>query len=292
MKQLGERDASTVTVADQSSQAEAAALAVFRAAGPYVAQDGNEDLLHIVFTRIRSLTLNAINATQGQADAEWELRDFKADAYLKAAQMQADEKKNIERVLGLLAKARRYSQKPISLEQVGDNDWLNTELCGKASTGAGLGDWVNDPKVPVACGLAAQFSLASNDPGKALDLIATARKYATGPIFLDGSAPFNNNLCWQGSISEGAFFKNPEIIAACDRAALLSNRNPEYLDSRAVNRARNGDYEGAIADFRPYTTDPKTPTERRQIREAWIGLLQKGQDPFTPATLQQMQRGW
>jgi len=124
-----------------------------------------------------------------------------------------------------------------------------------------------------------------------LDYIARARKYQQ-QIPLDIDAVFNNELCWDATISDGNFFTDREVTESCKRAAVLSKENPDFLDSLAVNLARNGNYADAIKNFLPYVNDPKSPQDIKSVREGWIAVLQKGQDPFTPEMLKQMQRGW
>jgi hypothetical protein len=134
-------------------------------------------------------------------------------------------------------------------------------------------------------------ALSAKNIVRTLDYIAGARKYQQ-QIPVDADAVFNNELCWDATISEGNFFKDHEVIESCNRAAVLSKGNPAFLDSLAVNLARHGNYADAIKNFLPYVNDPKSPQDRKSLREGWIVVLQKGQDPFTPDVLKQMQRGW
>lgn len=61
----------------------------------------------------------------------------------------------------------------------------------------------------------------------------------------------------------------------------------KYVDSRGVNRALNGDFRGAIADFRVYVA-ATTDAARKAERLNWMKQLQRGTNPFTPSVLRQI----
>ena len=96
-----------------------------------------------------------------------------------------------------------------------------------------------------------------------------------------------NNLCWVGSLSGQA----REVLEACDRAVALASESEvgSFRDSRGVARAINGNYEGALEDFRAYIAWLKE-NDRYQPgangREAWLAILEGDQNPFDEATLQ------
>ena len=96
------------------------------------------------------------------------------------------------------------------------------------------------------------------------------------------AARWNGN-CWWASLAG-----MPDIaLQACDAAvegAADSERGGHH-DSRGVARALAGDYDGAIADFEAYlaTISPITPAARQ--RRAWIEVLERRENPFTPDVL-------
>jgi WD40 repeat protein len=90
-----------------------------------------------------------------------------------------------------------------------------------------------------------------------------------------------NILCRFGSLwGQGA-----KVEQACEQAINLASQAEAavFQDSRGINRASLGDYEGAIEDFQAFITWLKANGGYDQLgaeREAWIETLQAGQNPF------------
>ncbi|MEZ4630738.1 MAG: hypothetical protein R2880_08530 [Deinococcales bacterium] len=111
----------------------------------------------------------------------------------------------------------------------------------------------------------------------------------------------NNNICWQGSISNHAQY----VIDNCERAVEISKyTNNLYshtgvLDSRGVAFVMLGEefYPQAITDFKAFIdirnpNDPEPYTQRSyQSRSEWIGCLEQGKNPFTPEILDYLKQG-
>jgi WD40 repeat protein len=88
-----------------------------------------------------------------------------------------------------------------------------------------------------------------------------------------------NDICWHGGLSD-----NPAASKqACERAVQSNPRDGGYYDSRGLVRARVGDFDGAVEDFRFFLNWAKTqPDYKDEIeeRQAWLKLLRKRQNPF------------
>ncbi|MBI5954301.1 MAG: TIR domain-containing protein [Chloroflexi bacterium] len=93
-----------------------------------------------------------------------------------------------------------------------------------------------------------------------------------------------NNTCWRGSLTGHAL----EVKDACERALELSPDNGGYADSRGLNRALMGDFEGAIKDFKSAISwfRDHGHADYAEEREEWIAALQIGQNPFDQQTLE------
>ncbi len=94
-----------------------------------------------------------------------------------------------------------------------------------------------------------------------------------------------NNLCWVGTLS----IDPPDVIDVCDKAVELAEESEMGLmqDSRGVARVLTGDYDGAIADFQAYIEWLKASNRYEpgaQGREAWIEMLEQGQNPLDDET--------
>jgi hypothetical protein len=99
---------------------------------------------------------------------------------------------------------------------------------------------------------------------------------------VNGSVVQQHQWCWQGSLK--GFWSLPAIKQACENAVASSGGNYSYLDSRGLNRALNGDYAGAIADFQAFAN--QTPDRLRAAeRLKWINQLKQHKNPFTPLEL-------
>ncbi len=87
-----------------------------------------------------------------------------------------------------------------------------------------------------------------------------------------------NSLCWYGTLLGNA----QDFKSACERAVTLDPGNGSHIDSRGVNRALLGDYEGAIQDFKRFVGWTRDPTQRAR-RQGYIAALNKRLNPITGA---------
>ncbi len=88
-----------------------------------------------------------------------------------------------------------------------------------------------------------------------------------------------NTICWQAALASLA----DVALQACD-AAVEGARGRErggHHDSRGVARALTGDFEGAIADFEAFIETRSPISAQVRQRQAWIELLEQGENPFT-----------
>jgi WD40 repeat protein len=93
-----------------------------------------------------------------------------------------------------------------------------------------------------------------------------------------------NSACWRGSLEGRA--SDPAVRFACERAVVLTGGSMiDYVDSRGLNRALNGDMAGAIDDFRKVVEDPDFKPNTGVSRKPWLDELLKGRNPITPAVL-------
>jgi WD40 repeat protein len=98
-------------------------------------------------------------------------------------------------------------------------------------------------------------------------------------------ADFWNLLCWDGSLEGYAV----EVKYSCERAVALEPDNGNFKDSRGLNRALQGNFEGAIEDFNNavnWFRENDVDEEIIKKREYWISALQVGQNPFDAETLE------
>jgi tetratricopeptide (TPR) repeat protein len=100
-----------------------------------------------------------------------------------------------------------------------------------------------------------------------------------------------NGICWWGSLSGRA--GDGDIITACEQVIVLADEENIgfYRDTRGLNRALNGDFAGAIEDFRAFVEyAPENDMDEEMIarREAWIAALEAGENPFDEATLAEL----
>ena len=105
-------------------------------------------------------------------------------------------------------------------------------------------------------------------------------------------APANNALCWGYGLSVDPVTALPY----CD-AAVAADPTGASLDSRAMTLAQLGRYAEAAADLRAYldwvrATYPALYSKYRGPQvEGWIELLDRNENPFTPAALEALRKG-
>ncbi|MBV9157887.1 MAG: hypothetical protein JO097_16600, partial [Acidobacteriaceae bacterium] len=96
-----------------------------------------------------------------------------------------------------------------------------------------------------------------------------------------------------GSIN--GFAKLPAVRDACAKTVQLSSgKELNYVDSRGLNEALNGDSKDAIADFTLYADSKVGTPAARRLRKDWAAALET-QDPaqiFTPDLLKKLIAGW
>ncbi len=96
-----------------------------------------------------------------------------------------------------------------------------------------------------------------------------------------------NLLCWGYALEQ-----QPEVaFPHCLKAVEADPTEPLFQDSRGLAYALLGDYAAATADFETYAAwleaeQPSPEWERDAMRRrAWIGALQKGENPFNAEIL-------
>jgi tetratricopeptide (TPR) repeat protein/GTPase SAR1 family protein len=101
-----------------------------------------------------------------------------------------------------------------------------------------------------------------------------------------------SSLCWLGSLA--GFADDDKVIEAGETVLSWNPSNGEYRDIRGLNRALRGDYTGAIEDFQAFVVwaEKEIPnkTDLIEKRKAWIEALQRGENPFDEATLDELRR--
>lgn len=103
------------------------------------------------------------------------------------------------------------------------------------------------------------------------------------------------NLCLRGSLY--GFAK--QVLSVCDQAVANDPFPGRWRSRRAVARSIVGDQTGATADLEAYiswaSTTEAFPKEALQLslqkRQAWLEVLQTGQNPFTAEVIEQMKAG-
>ena len=96
-----------------------------------------------------------------------------------------------------------------------------------------------------------------------------------------------NQLCWWGSLVGYAI----EVKDYCEKAVLLAPEDGNIRDSRGLNRALLGDYEGAIEDFEyaiQWFNENGVIRSITAKRETWIEALENDRNPFDSATLEEL----
>jgi tetratricopeptide (TPR) repeat protein len=115
-----------------------------------------------------------------------------------------------------------------------------------------------------------------------------ARVTALAPTY----APAHNALCWGYATARAA----EQALPHCN-AAVAVDETGASRDSRAIALAQLGRYTEAVADLNAYldwvrADFPDLYEKYRGSRvEAWIAALEKGENPFTAATLDALRRG-
>jgi hypothetical protein len=134
---------------------------------------------------------------------------------------------------------------------------------------------------PKALGLRAVY-LSNRDAKAAIDS-AGMLKSLFGVSAM--SAENWNAVCWYGSL----YGQPTAVLPFCETALQLDPGNPSYLDSRGLARALTGDLTGAAADFKvfvAYSRQVGRYDQYGKLRDGWVVLLEKGQNPFTPEVIQ------
>jgi tetratricopeptide (TPR) repeat protein len=100
------------------------------------------------------------------------------------------------------------------------------------------------------------------------------------------------SLCWVYSL-----LQQPKLgLEYCEKAVQLAGPDdlPGYRDSRGLAYALLGKYPEAIADFEAYVAwKEKQPGDNSATlaqRRAWIDALKRGENPFTPEVLKELQK--
>ncbi|MGH8511565.1 MAG: tetratricopeptide repeat protein, partial [Gammaproteobacteria bacterium] len=112
---------------------------------------------------------------------------------------------------------------------------------------------------------------------------------ATAAIQLDPTAVANKDwsgVCWDGALAGQAAV----VMRACDRAvehAGNDDRIHDFRDSRGLARALTGNVQGAIEDFEFFILQTDKAEQRSQ-RQAWVGALKAGKNPFTSEVLKSL----
>jgi hypothetical protein len=74
--------------------------------------------------------------------------------------------------------------------------------------------------------------------------------------------------------------KEPSVKAACEAAVEQNRKSVAARDSRGMNYALNGNYSGAVDDFRFVTAHAHISKVKKQQREKWIDALRQKGNPF------------
>jgi WD40 repeat protein len=100
-----------------------------------------------------------------------------------------------------------------------------------------------------------------------------------------GDPVMSNKVAWEGATDEMA----AAVASAADDAVKMEPANGNYLDTRALVRALQGDGKGALADYDGYLAWAQTrtdePRDHIEARKEWMAALKAGRNPFTSALL-------
>ena len=131
--------------------------------------------------------------------------------------------------------------------------------------------------------------LASADKLRAEKKYAEWIEMAGEALQLDPTAVPNkdwNEVCWDGALDGQAV----AVMRACDLAVERAgddDRIHEFRDSRGLARALTGNTQGAIEDFE-FFIEHTDNAEQKSQRQAWVGALKAGKNPFTPEVLKSL----
>ncbi len=111
---------------------------------------------------------------------------------------------------------------------------------------------------------------------------------ASEAVQLDPTAVPNkdwNEVCWDGALDGQAAV----VMRACDRAVERAGDDGihNFRDSRGLARALTGNTQGAIEDFE-FFIEHTDNAEQKSHRQAWVGELKAGKNPFTPEVLKSL----
>jgi WD40 repeat protein len=134
------------------------------------------------------------------------------------------------------------------------------------------------------------LQLGARDAEDVVEILKRVDSISVDRNILNSDADLNNTICWFSSIDRKIeVARNSFVIGACERAVEFSTpKKPGYamrVDSRGVNRARNGRYADAIDDFMRYVADPNTQELDKDRRRRWIVTLRLNEDPFNSEEL-------
>ena len=136
-----------------------------------------------------------------------------------------------------------------------------------------------------------QYVAAYNNRGNAWydqgDLDRAIADY-TEAIKLDPQdAKSYHALCWSLALQQ----QPQQAMPHCEQAVALT-ADPTFINSRGLAHALLGDYPAAIADFQLYADwvaeNYPAATEVIEQRRAWIAALARGENPFTPDLLEEL----
>lgn len=109
--------------------------------------------------------------------------------------------------------------------------------------------------------------------------------FSTTPRLKDSiDTYYLNGLCWNGSVYGYA----ADVKDACELLGELAPDDGNFRNSRGLNRALLGDYDGAIEDFEfaiKWYTDYGYTSDFNKQREDWLDALKAGRNPFDEKTL-------
>lgn len=94
-----------------------------------------------------------------------------------------------------------------------------------------------------------------------------------------------NVVCWNGTLVGEA----ERVAEICDQA-VAALPSPGVRDSRGLNRAVRDELSGALADFESFVAGDGV--QGKELREQWIADLERGTNPITSATLEQLRYPW
>jgi WD40 repeat protein len=189
---------------------------------------------------------------------------------------------------------------PIMVWNVG-TDWWRAEACRRAGRSLTWNEWqqyMGDEPYRATCPDTAlplsQQIVQAHTHAQAGDGVRAREMFATisTAVVQLASPLLNNQVCWQGALSDAA----EVVLPACDKAVALAQQlelsAAWYQDSRGVARALAGDLAGARADFEAYVQwtqsqeDNGSYEQQGRRREQWIKIIDEEQrNPIDAETL-------